>query len=130
MTKNLIGGDSIAEAAKRSTGAIDELAGHKLLFAHSAERATRAILVVDVVRSVRLIEHDEEGVIARWLSLVNYVEVDLLAAGAGRLVKYLGTACCWPLRMSARRCQPRSPSNTPASARASASRLSARSCFA
>jgi class 3 adenylate cyclase/tetratricopeptide (TPR) repeat protein len=60
------------------------------LLSPSAERDIRAVLVVDVVESVRLIEQDEEGVIARWLSLVNNVEVDLLATGAGRLVKYLG----------------------------------------
>jgi class 3 adenylate cyclase len=90
MANDLAGVDSIAEAADRSTGAIDELVGQKLPFANSAERATRAILIVDVVESVRLIEQDEEGVIVRWLKLVNYVEADLLAAGEGRLVKYLG----------------------------------------
>jgi len=65
-------------------------AGQELLFARPVERATRAVLVVDVVESVRLIEQDEEGVLARWLSLVDHVETDLLAAGAGRLVKHLG----------------------------------------
>ena len=50
----------------------------------------RAVLVIDVVESVRLIEQDEEGTIARWLGLVNHVETDLLAAGEGRLVKCLG----------------------------------------
>lgn len=58
--------------------------------ASAVERATRAMLVVDVVESVRLIEHDEEGAIARWLSLVNHVETDLLTVGEGRLVKCLG----------------------------------------
>jgi class 3 adenylate cyclase/TolB-like protein/tetratricopeptide (TPR) repeat protein len=54
------------------------------------KRGTRAVLIVDIVESVRLIEQDEEGAISRWLSLVDYVEADLLAAGEGRLVKYLG----------------------------------------
>jgi class 3 adenylate cyclase/tetratricopeptide (TPR) repeat protein len=66
------------------------LAGQHLLFGRPVERATRAVLVVDVVESVRLIEHDEEGAIARWLSLVDHVEKELLAGGEGRLVKYLG----------------------------------------
>jgi class 3 adenylate cyclase len=48
------------------------------------------VLVVDIVESVRLIELDEEGAIARWLSLVNHVEADLLATAEGRLVKCLG----------------------------------------
>ncbi len=39
---------------------------------------------------MRLIEQDEEGAIARWLSLVAHVEADLLPAGQGRLVKCLG----------------------------------------
>jgi adenylate cyclase len=64
---------------------VQDMACQKLL-----SSSVRAVLVVDVVESVRLIEQDEEGVIARWLSLVNYVEADLLAAGEGRLVKYLG----------------------------------------
>jgi adenylate cyclase len=90
MANDLAGAVRHAEAAARSPGAMHELAAQKLLFAHSAERATRAILVVDVVESVRLIEQDEEGTISRWLSLVNHVEADLLAASEGRLVKCLG----------------------------------------
>jgi adenylate cyclase len=66
------------------------LAGQHLLFGRPVERATRAVLVVDVVESVRLIEHDEEGALARWLSLVDHVEKELLAGGKGRLVKHLG----------------------------------------
>jgi adenylate cyclase len=90
MANDLTGAVRHAGAAARNPGAMHDLAAHKLLFAHSAERATRAILVVDVVESVRLIEQDEEGTISRWLSLVNYVEADLLAASEGRLVKCLG----------------------------------------
>lgn len=54
------------------------------------ERATRAVLVVDVVESVRLIEQDEEGTISRWLGLVRQIEKDLLPANKGHLVKSLG----------------------------------------
>jgi class 3 adenylate cyclase len=67
-----------------------DVAAHKVLFAHPVKRAMRAMLVVDIVESVRLIEQDEEGVIGRWLSLVEHVETDLLPAGQGRLVKCLG----------------------------------------
>ena len=69
---------------------ICHVAGDRALQGHPVERAIRAVLVVDIVESVRLIEQDEEGAIARWLSLVNHVEADLLAAGEGRLVKCLG----------------------------------------
>jgi adenylate cyclase len=54
------------------------------------ERGVRSILVVDMVESVRLIEQDEEGVLARWLSLVEHVETHVLAQFSGRLVKSLG----------------------------------------
>jgi len=67
-----------------------DVALRKALFAHPVKRAVRAMLVVDIVESVRLVEQDEEGVIARWLSLVEHVETDLLPAGKGRLVKCLG----------------------------------------
>jgi adenylate cyclase len=56
----------------------------------SAARALRAVLVVDIVESVRLIERDEEGVVARWLGFVDHIERDVLPAGGGRLVKQLG----------------------------------------
>lgn len=54
------------------------------------ERAHRAILIADIVESVRLIEADEEGIIARWLSLVQQIENDLMPANKGHLVKSLG----------------------------------------
>jgi adenylate cyclase len=82
--------ESGAEAADRSAPEIREPAWLTPLLGPCIERAVRAVLVIDVVESVRLIEQDEEGVIARWLGLVNHVEADLLAAGEGRLVKCLG----------------------------------------
>ena len=54
------------------------------------ERGTRAVLIVDIVESVRLIEQDEEGAISRWLGFVEHVEMHLLPALGGRLVKHLG----------------------------------------
>jgi hypothetical protein len=74
------------------------------------------VLVVEVVESVRLIEQDEEGVIARWFGLVNHVESDLLAAGEGQLVKCLGDGGCWSSWTRARRWRRRSRSDTPPSA--------------
>ena len=90
MAKGLTGAGSLAEPAERRAWQTHDLAYRIPPITHPVERAIRAVLVVDVVESVRLIEQDEEGVIARWLSLVNHVEADLLAAGEGRLVKCLG----------------------------------------
>ena len=54
------------------------------------ERAHRVVLIADIVESVRLIESDEEGVIRRWLGLVQQIESDLMPANQGHLVKSLG----------------------------------------
>jgi class 3 adenylate cyclase/tetratricopeptide (TPR) repeat protein len=57
---------------------------------HSIERARRVVLIADIVESVRLIEADEEGIVARWLALVRQIESDLMPANKGHLVKSLG----------------------------------------
>jgi adenylate cyclase len=57
---------------------------------HSVDRAIRAVLIADVVESVRLIEEDEEGVISRWLALVSQIQTNLLPTCKGKLVKQLG----------------------------------------
>jgi adenylate cyclase len=54
------------------------------------ERATRAVLIVDVVESVRLIEQDEQGVVTRWLGFVDHIDTNILPTVGGRLVKRLG----------------------------------------
>jgi adenylate cyclase len=90
MVEERISSGKSAEAAQRSRGGTLDIASPKPFPVHAIERAVRAVLVVDVVESVRLIEQDEEGVIARWLGLVNHVETELLVAGGGRLVKCLG----------------------------------------
>jgi len=54
------------------------------------QRARRAIVVVDVVESVRLMQLDEAGVIDRWRRFVNEVRTEVLPAHGGRLVKSLG----------------------------------------
>jgi len=57
---------------------------------HQMAWAKRAVLLVDIVESVRLIEQDEVGVISRWLDFVEYVKTDVLPPRNGRLVKSLG----------------------------------------
>ena len=53
-------------------------------------RSRRAIVVVDVVESVRLMQADEADVINRWRRFVSEVRSTLLPAHGGRLVKSLG----------------------------------------
>jgi adenylate cyclase len=52
--------------------------------------ANRAVLLVDIVESVRLMERDEVGVISRWLALVGHIKTRVLPKCSGRLVKSLG----------------------------------------
>jgi class 3 adenylate cyclase/tetratricopeptide (TPR) repeat protein len=54
------------------------------------ERTARAVLVVDLVESVRLMEEDEEDAIRRWRRLVDNIEGQVLPPAGGRLVKSLG----------------------------------------
>ena len=53
-------------------------------------RQRRAIVVVDVVESVRLMQANEADVIDRWRRFVNEVRTKVLPAHGGRLVKSLG----------------------------------------
>lgn len=53
-------------------------------------RARRAIVVVDVVESVRLMQEDEAGFIERWRRFVHQVRTEVLPKHGGRLVKSLG----------------------------------------
>lgn len=53
-------------------------------------RVVRTVLVVDVVESVRLMQEDEEGTIARWRSFVDHVVHKLLPPNQARMVKSLG----------------------------------------
>ena len=54
------------------------------------EWANRAILFVDIVEFVRLIEMDEVGIVSRWLRFVDHVRTSILQDCGGRLVKNLG----------------------------------------
>jgi adenylate cyclase len=56
----------------------------------AVERARRAVLVIDIVESVRLIEEAEASIVSRWLQLVEHVKTQLLPQCNGRLVKILG----------------------------------------
>jgi adenylate cyclase len=53
-------------------------------------RRRRAIVVVDVVESVRLMQANEADVIDRWRRFVHTVRTEVLPAHGGRLVKSLG----------------------------------------
>lgn len=53
-------------------------------------RARRAIVVVDVVESVRLMQEDEAGFIERWRRFVHEVRTEVLPKHGGRMVKSLG----------------------------------------
>jgi class 3 adenylate cyclase/TolB-like protein/Tfp pilus assembly protein PilF len=53
-------------------------------------RATRVLLIVDIAESVRLIQSDEEGTVARWFGIVRQMEIQILPGCNGRLVKKLG----------------------------------------
>ena len=57
---------------------------------HHVAWAKRAVLLTDIVGSVRLIEQDEVGVISHWLDFVDRVKRDILPPNNGRLVKSLG----------------------------------------
>ncbi|MBL6615604.1 MAG: tetratricopeptide repeat protein [Reyranella sp.] len=52
--------------------------------------AKRAVLLVDIVGSVRLIEQDEVGTITHWLAFVDHVKRTILARHHGRFIKSLG----------------------------------------
>lgn len=51
---------------------------------------TRVIMVLDVVESVRLMEHDEHGYIRRWQRFVREAHEDVLPAYGGRILKSTG----------------------------------------
>ena len=54
------------------------------------ERAYRAVLFIDVVESVRLVEEDEDDAISRWLKVVSLIETLVAPSTGGRIVKRLG----------------------------------------
>lgn len=57
---------------------------------HHVAWAKRAVLLVDIVGSVRLIEQDEVGVISHWLDFVDHVKKRIVPSYNGRFVKSLG----------------------------------------
>ena len=57
---------------------------------HHVAWAKRAVLLVDIVGSVQLIEQDEVGVITHWLDFVEHVKRNILPQHGGRFVKSLG----------------------------------------
>jgi adenylate cyclase len=57
---------------------------------HHVAWAKRAVLLVDIVGSVRLIEQDEVGVITHWLDFIDHVKRRIVPSHNGRFVKSLG----------------------------------------
>jgi len=57
---------------------------------HPVAWARRAVLLVDIVGSVSLVEQDEVGIISHWLDFVERVKRDILPPHKGRFVKSLG----------------------------------------
>ena len=55
---------------QHSRGQGGDMLSEEELHALVASQSRRCVLIVDVVESVRLIQHDESGAIARWLSMV------------------------------------------------------------
>jgi class 3 adenylate cyclase len=58
--------------------------------ANLSTEGMRAVVVVDMVESVRMMEIDEEGTVRRWQALVALIEARLLREHRGRLVKSTG----------------------------------------
>ena len=54
------------------------------------QHATKVLLVMDVVESVRLMEEDEEDAVLRWQRCVGHVVQQVLPGHGGKLVKSLG----------------------------------------
>ena len=60
----------------------------------TSERVVRTVLFVDVVESVRLMEEDEDGMIHRWLRLVDHESRTCCRATAAGSSRARATACC------------------------------------
>ncbi len=56
----------------------------------AAVRANRAVLILDVVESVRLVEQDETAFVSRWLAFVEHVRTRILPEFGGHFTKGLG----------------------------------------
>ncbi|MEP6771972.1 MAG: tetratricopeptide repeat protein [Polaromonas sp.] len=53
-------------------------------------RNTKVLMVMDVVESVRIMEHDQDDFVRRWQQLVQHAEQQVLSLHGGRIVKSLG----------------------------------------
>lgn len=53
-------------------------------------RTRRAIVVVDLVESVRLMHEDEDGVVSRWIAFTSELRAGAMTRHGGRIVKSLG----------------------------------------
>ena len=75
-----------ATAQQRGTSVVHE----NIAVAVDIESVVRAILVVDVVESVRLMQEDEQGAVRRWRTFADHVATQIVPTHGGRLVKSLG----------------------------------------
>lgn len=57
---------------------------------YAYDRVVRTVLVVDMVESVRLVDADEDGTVARWRALMDQIVREVLPSHGGRLIKRLG----------------------------------------
>jgi len=63
--------------------------GHEAAF-EAAERGVCAVMFIDVMESVRLVESDEAGIVDKWLRFEAVVNREILPQLNGRVVKSLG----------------------------------------
>ncbi|MFN0194850.1 MAG: adenylate/guanylate cyclase domain-containing protein [Aestuariivirga sp.] len=75
-------------AARSFDGKVMSLDGQRAAIV--LERAQRAVLFIDVVESVRLIEEFEDEAISRWMAIVDFVKQSQLSNTGGRIVKSTG----------------------------------------
>jgi class 3 adenylate cyclase/tetratricopeptide (TPR) repeat protein len=76
--------------AREASVSDSESPGEETGLARPMVWAKRAVLLIDVVESVRLIEQDETGAVSRWLGFVEHVRNRILPDMSGRIVKSLG----------------------------------------
>src|SRR4051812_46657239 len=85
--------DKVDEEQLHASGTVLAGAGQQLeasVLHEIGARGIRAILLIDVVESVRLVEQDEGGFFTRWLTFVDYIRTEVLPGCEGHFVKSLG----------------------------------------
>src|SRR5437764_14816239 len=83
-------GYKLSSVPPRRCVANENMVSEPVVTAARMARRLRAVLFVDVVDSVRLIQLDQDGTIHRWRKFMNDVMGNELPRRAGRMVKSLG----------------------------------------